>query len=311
MGVHMTKSRFASCLSIFIFLLSLPALSQNADLTSAASDPSHSEVRVVPACPVGGSQQFTKNLQIIYFPDQGGAIQNSQSLTLRLVFNGRSWSDNDRSVDFRHTDDGSWRVSVPLSSQWVYAIWYVRDEASGQRDDNHGRYWDSVFCNGNGKKLAEGIRYQAEGYAGSIFSDDIKRATDYDRAISIIEQSEAGTHGILLYDEWVYKFRRQNQYQREHQELANEIRQGLAQHAANPDYLRQTAMFLVAFEGAFPFELVEHAVDISDQMAVPGMPSVRCERDKEHAESTENPQQRAKALGEWLAKYPDDRAYGN
>jgi hypothetical protein len=165
-----------------------------------------------------------------------------------------------------------------------------------------------VFCDDNGKKLSQGIRYQAEGYAGSIFSNDIKRAADYDRAISTIEESEEGAHGILLYDEWVYKFRRQNQYQREHQEVANEIQQGLPLHAADPDYLRQTAMFLVAFEDAFPSELVEHAVDISDRMAVPGMPSVRCELDREHAESIENPAQRAKALKEWLAEYPDDRA---
>lgn len=114
-----------------------------------------------------------------------------------------------------------------------------------------------------------------------------------------------------MYDEWVYKFRRQSEYQREHQELANEIREGLALRAADPDYLRQTAMFLVGFEGAFPSELVEHAVDISDRVAMPGMPSVRCELDREHAASIENPEQRAKALEEWLAKYPDDRAYSN
>lgn len=46
-------------------------------------------------------------------------------------------------------------------------------------------------------------------------------------------------------------------------------------------------------------------------MAVPGMPSMRCELDKGRAESIENPEQRAKALGEWLAKYPDVRFYRN
>ncbi len=305
----MTKSGFALSLSISIVLLSLPALLQDADRTSAASDPSHSEMRIVPACPVGGSEQFTKNLQIIYFPDEGGAIRNPQSLTLRLVFNGRSWRDNDRTVGFQRRDDGSWQASVPLAFQWVYAIWYVRDEAGGQRDDNDGRYWDLVFCDTNGKKLSEGIRYQAGGHAGSIFSDDIKRATDYDQAISIIEQSEAGAHGMLLYDEWVFKFKRQNHSEREHQALANEIRQGLALPAADPDYLRQTAMFLVEFEDAFPSELVEQAVEISDRTPVPGMPSMRCELDRGHAESVENPAQRAKALGDWLTKYPDDRAY--
>jgi hypothetical protein len=89
----------------------------------------------VPACPVGGSEQFTKNLQINYLPGDSGAIQNPQSLTLRLVFNGRSWRDNDQTVVFQRRDDGSWQASVPLSFQWVYAIWYVRDEASGERDD--------------------------------------------------------------------------------------------------------------------------------------------------------------------------------
>jgi hypothetical protein len=203
---HMTKSRLALWLSIFIALLSLPALSQDAHRITAASDSSSSEMLVVPACPVGGSQQFTKNLQIAYLPANLGALKNAQSLTLRPVCNGRSWRDNDRTVPLRRRDDGSWQASVPLASQWVYAIWYVRDEVTGQWDDDQGRYWDAVFCDDNGKRLTQGIGYQAEGYAGAIFSDDIKRATDYDRAISAIEQSEAGAQGILLYDEWVYKF---------------------------------------------------------------------------------------------------------
>jgi hypothetical protein len=307
----MTKSRFALSLSLVALVVPPHAVSHSATQTSARSDVPHSDMLVVPTCPVGGSKKFTKNLQIIYFPGQGNAITNPQSLTLRLVFNGRSWRDNDRTIGFERREYGSWRAGVPLASQWVYAIWYVRDGLSGLRDDNHGHYWDAVFCDDNGKKLSEGIRYQAEGYAGSIFSDDIKRTADYDRAISIAEGSEGGAHGILLYDEWFYKFRRQNQYQREHQELANEIRQGLALHAADSDYLRQTAMFLIAFENAFPSELVECAVETSDRMAVPGMPTVRCERDREHAESVKNPQQRAKALGEWLTKYPNDRAYSN
>jgi thiol-disulfide isomerase/thioredoxin/tetratricopeptide (TPR) repeat protein len=312
MGViYMTKSRFALCFFLVALAAPLQAVSQSATQASASSDVPHPDMLVVPACPVGGSQQFTKNLQIVYLPANPGAIKNPQSLTLRLVFNGSSWRDHDRTAPFQRKDDGSWQASVPLAFQWVYAIWYVRDELTGQRDDNRGRYWDVVFCDDKGKKLSQGIRYQAEGYAGSIFSDDIKRATDYDRAISAIEQSEAGPHGIVLYDEWVYKFRRQSEYQREHQELANEIRRGLVLHAADPDYLRQTAMFLVAFEDAFPSELVGHAVDISDRMAMPGMPSVRSELDREHAESIENPEQRAKALEEWLVKYPDDRAYSN
>lgn len=299
--------------ALALLLLAIPAqlFASGARHTTGASDTSHSEMLTLPNCPVGGSQQFTKNLPFTYVPGKDGAIQDPQSLSLRLVFNGRSWRNNDRTVAFQRRHDGGWQASVPLSFQWVYAIWYVRDEVSGQRDDNHGRYWDSVFCDVNGKNLGEGIRYQAKGYAGSIFSDDIKRATDYDRAISIIEQSETGAHGILLYDQWVYKLRRQNKYQSERQELANEIREGLALHEANPDYLRQTAMFLVAFEDAFPSELVEHAVAVSDRMAVQGMPSVQCERDREQAESIENPQRRAKALGEWLAKYPNDQAYAD
>lgn len=305
------KRLFTTALALLLPTIPAQLFAEGDNHTPGSSDTSHSQMLTAPACPVGGSQQFTKNLQIIYFPDAGGAIKNPQSLMLRLVFNGRSWRDNDRTVPFQRRDDGSWQASLPLAFQWVYAIWYVRDDVTGKRDDNDGRYWDAVFCDANGKKLGDGIRYQAEGYAGSIFGDDIKRETDYDRAISVIEQSDAGAHGILLYDEWVYQFRRQNQYQREHQELANEIRQGLALHAADPDYLRQTAMFLVGFEDAFPSQLVQHAVDISDRMAVRGMPSVRCELDREHAESIENPAQRAKALGEWLAKYPDDRADSN
>jgi hypothetical protein len=91
-------------------------------------------------------------LQVIYFPGQSNAITNAKSLTLRLVFNGHSWRDNERTVGFEHREDGSWRASVPLAFQWVYAIWYARDEVTGQRDDNHGHYWDAVFCDDNGEK---------------------------------------------------------------------------------------------------------------------------------------------------------------
>lgn len=70
-------------------------------------------------------------------------------------------------------------------------------------------------------------------------------------------------------------------------------------------------MFLIAFEDSFPPELVEHAVDISDRVAVPGMPSVQCEFDRERAEAVEISEERAKALGDWLTNYPNDHAYSN
>jgi serine/threonine protein kinase len=50
-----------------------------------------------------------------------------------------------------------------------------------------------------------------QGYAGSIFGDDIKRTTDYNRAISITEGSEAIARGVLPNHEWVYRLRRQNE----------------------------------------------------------------------------------------------------
>lgn len=192
----MTKSRFALWFSLVALVAPLQAVSQSATQASASSDVPHPDMLVVPTCPVGGSKEFTKNLQIIYFPGQSNAITNPQSLTLRLVFNGRSWRANDRTVGFERREDGGWRASVPLAFQWVYAIWYVRDDLSGHRDDNHGHYWDAAFCDDNGKKLSEAIRYQAEGYAGSIFSDDIKRTADYDRAISIVEGSEVAHTGF-------------------------------------------------------------------------------------------------------------------
>jgi hypothetical protein len=310
--IVMSKFMFALGFCMALLLYALHAVSQSAPQGGAGSDVSRPYMVVVPACPVGHTQEYTKELEIDYFPSrEGAAITNPQSLTLRLVFNGRSWRDNDRTVTFSRKDGASWRATIPLALQWVYAIWYVRDDATSQRDDNHGQYWDVVFCGENGKKLSDGIRYQAEGYAGSIFSEDIKRTADYQRAISTLEGSTSGARGILLYDEWLFKLRRQGDQELAHQKLAEEIENGLKEHGADPDYLRETAHFLIEWRKFFSPELVEHAVDLSDRLGQRGMPSTRSELERTTAEDLKNPHEQVAAFGEWLAKYPNDRFYGN
>jgi hypothetical protein len=129
---------------------------------------------------------------------------------------------NSRTIGFHREEDGTWRAVVPLTPLSEYAIWYVSDQ-TGKRDDNGGRYWDTVFCDARRNKLRDGVRDQAMADAGAILGRNMKRMPDYSRAISDIEQSGVGVKGVLLYDEWVYKLRLQGQQRHAEQELISEI----------------------------------------------------------------------------------------
>lgn len=304
MVVLSPKTQLLSGMMVLIALSSFAAAPpQQTKAASIISSP----VVVAPACPIiSVASAQTKTLSISYYPSNAKAvIKNPGSLTLRLVFNGPSWRDNDRSLPFQHQKDGSWLAAVPLSPSLDYAIWYVRDDNTGKRDDNNGQYWDLVFCDANGKQLTEGVRDQAEGYAGSIFSDDIKRAADYDRAIYVIEAGNLG--GRLVFDEWYFKFRRQSKAKLASPALVHEIESELTQHAKDQIYLRETAQFLINFESAFPPRLVEHSVELADRISP--HPTMELELDRERAERQKEPRERVKLLGEWLAKYPHAPAY--
>ena len=275
---------------------------------SEASEPA---MVVIPACPIV-SGPGKQELEIDYYPSRpGAAIKDPRLLTLRLVFDNPYTTDNDRTVAFERQNNGSWRAIVPLRWQ-KYAIWYVRDDSTGQRDDNNGQYWDLVFCDGSGKRLNEGIRDQAAGYAGATFSDDLKRPTDDERAIAIlaanIDIADDGS-SRLVYEEWVFKFRRQSDRKSAPPEFVQEIESGLALHVGAVGYVHGTAEFLVNWEQAFPPALVEKAAALADRV-VPhsGMVS---DLERERAEHLKDPQERAQALGEWLAKHPDELFYGN
>jgi thiol-disulfide isomerase/thioredoxin len=299
----MTKSRLhLGSFAVVLFCLMQPM--SLAALGNSTEPSSQSYLVFSPPCPVGQFQQFTRQMAVEYFPDRSGAaIKNPQSLTLRIAFNGPNWPNNTRTIAFQRGAGDVWKATVPLTQMWDYAIWYVRDDLTKQRDDNHGQYWDVVFCDPAGKPLNFGIADRAQGYSGSIFSDDIKRKADYNRAISVIEKSGQGFSGLLLYDEWVYKFLRQNGGQYTHQELMHELDAGLKAHATDPQYLNETAEFLINYQRAFPSSLIDHAIAAADRTPVPGMPSMRSEFEKAHAESIEDPAKRVKALEYWLAHY--------
>jgi thiol-disulfide isomerase/thioredoxin len=277
---------------------------------SEASEPA---MVVIAACPiVSGPGKNTKELEIDYYPSRpAAAIKDPRSLTLRLAFDNPYTRDKDRTVAFERQKNGGWKAIVPLAWQ-NYAIWYVRDDSIGQRDDNNGQYWDLVFCDETGKKLSEGIRHQAEGYAGAIFSDDLKRPTDYEHAIAILEANiNRGDERseLLVYDEWVFKFRLRSDRKSAMPDLVQEIEKGLSQHADEVGYVHGTAEFLVNWEQAFPPALVEKAAALADRV----VPRSRMASDlgRERAEHLKDPQARAQALGEWLARHPDDPVYGN
>jgi len=209
---------------------------------SEASEPA---IVVIPACPIV-SGPGKQDLEIDYYPSRSGAaIKDPHSLTLRLMFDNPDTEDNDRTVAFERQNNGSWRAIVPLA--WhKYAIWYVRDDGTGQRDDNNGQYWDLVFCDGTGKRLNEGIRDQAAGYAGALFSDDLKRPTDYERAIAILEANiDIADDGSsrLVREEWVFKLFRQSDRKSATPELVQRSRADWPCTLARSDMLTEPQSF--------------------------------------------------------------------
>ncbi|HKF21873.1 MAG TPA: redoxin domain-containing protein [Candidatus Angelobacter sp.] len=261
----------------------------------------------VPACPISASARPNQMLQINYFPSRPGAlIPHPRGLSLRLVFDGPFFRDNQRTVPFDRQSDGSWKATVPLEQQWhIYAIWYVRDE-DGKRDDNHGQYWDLVFCDADGKRNKDGVRSQVQGYMGAIFANDLKRTADYDTTIRILESNIDNADprsANLVSDEWALKFRHQPQHKIATPEMVEEIEKELSKHAGQSGYILGTAQFLVNFEDAFPPAMVEKAAALADhQTNSPGF--LVQELDRSRAERVKDPGARARALAAWLAKYP-------
>lgn len=267
----------------------------------------------VPECPIEGylwtaDVMPSRELRISYYPSSPEAsIKRPTSPILRLTFNDGESPDDDRTIPFQKINDRTWQAVVPLTTTAIYAIWYVRDDATGVRDDNHGKYWDLAFCGQDGRKMADAVRYQVRTYAGSIVADDIKRGADYIRAISLIEAGRPEFGYKLLDEEWSFKYRLHSQAGSADPALVAEIKAGLAQHSNDTVYLRKTTDFLIRFQSAFPATFVDNAVDIADRFVPASRERANLER--ERAESLKDPRERVNALGAWLIKYPSELFY--
>ncbi len=68
------------------------------------------------------------------------------------------------SVPFVRTTDGLWTAKLVRDAKefWVYLIMQVRDDATGEVDDNRGAYWDLVFCIPNGMPSSLSVKWQAD-----------------------------------------------------------------------------------------------------------------------------------------------------
>lgn len=306
MTVHFPKA------GLFLILYGLLLIPVSLSQTTAPSSEA-APIITVPSCPLEGFSQSrgvrsTSELRVGYYPSNPNAsIKNPTALTLRLAFNGGKSPDNDRTISFQKMNDGSWQAFVALRTAVVYAIWYVRDDTTGTRDDNHGKYWDLAFCGPNGKKRADAIRYQVRTYSGSALADDIKRSADYEHAISVIETSRPELGYELLDEEWFFKYRLRSQAEAVDPVLVAEINKGLVQHSSDPVYVRRTVGFLIRYQSAFPVALVEYAVQLADRVA----PELRARADleRERAESVKDSRGQVNALGAWLSKYPNEPFY--
>src|SRR5262249_16681259 len=136
----------------------------------------------------------TKELRVMYFPTASAAkLKDPHELTLHIGFNHPFTNARAVTIPFTRKDD-RWEAVVPISEfAAMYVLFFVKDDKTGELDDNAGNLWDVVFCDAEGNKDANGIQAQAQGFTGASWSASLRRRKDYDRALSIISAGMAQT----------------------------------------------------------------------------------------------------------------------
>jgi hypothetical protein len=131
-------------------------------------------------------------LIVTYLPRSPGAkIKHPQKLSLEVVVNNGQtpeFGPGTRSVPFVRMSPDAWKATLTRQSDrdiWLYLIFMVKDDASGQVDDNGGQYWDYAAN-------PSGLAMQVSSYRGKSFENGISRARDMTKATAILADAVAG-----------------------------------------------------------------------------------------------------------------------
>jgi thiol-disulfide isomerase/thioredoxin len=250
--------------STFIFLL----LAHMSSLTAqqaprAAPEPFYYVALTDPACPVSGftpPAPVTNEIHVLYFPvGQGATIKKPKSPVLHLVFDNGFGPDNDRTLPFTKREDSIWLATVPLKDRFPkYAVYWIEDRETKQLDTNGGNYFDVPFCDLEGRRAEWSVRYEAESYTGQLESHGVERATDYAKAIEVLDEfiHPPSRGANLISHLWKYELKLHGDTPEARSALLAEIKKFVSDHSADGFGLVDALNF-AAYEDWIPPETTE------------------------------------------------------
>lgn len=216
-----------------------------------------------PACPVTGylaPAPVTKELRVLYFPmGQGSTIKQPKSLMVHLVFDNGYGPDKEKTQALTKRDDGVWVAAIGLKDTTSkYAIFWVSDRETALADTNHGRYFEIPFCDAHGQRDELSIRYEAESYTGVLTPRGIERATDYGKAIEVLEENiDPPSRGTTLISRlWEYKLKLHRDTAEARLVLLAEIKKFISDHSVDGFGLIDALNF-AAYQDWFPSDTME------------------------------------------------------
>jgi hypothetical protein len=216
-----------------------------------------------PACPVTGytaPAPVTKEIRVLYFPmGQGATIKEPKSPILRLVFDSGFVPDDEQNLLFTRREDGVWVATIPLKDRYSqYAIYWIEDRETKQVDTNDGEYFDISFCDIQGRRNEQSVRYEAASYTGELEAHGIERPADYAKAIEILEDYiHPPLRGQNLIDSlWRYKWKLHGDSPEARSALLAEIKKFISDHSTDGFGLMGTLNF-AAYEDWIPPETME------------------------------------------------------
>jgi len=216
-----------------------------------------------PACPVAAytaPAPVTKEIRVLYYPmGEGATIKEPKSPVVHMVFNAGFGHDDEQTSPFTRRDDGVWLATVSLKDRFPqYAVYWIEDRQTKWVDTNDGKYFDIPFCDLQGRRSEQSVRFEAESYTGQLERNGIERAADYAKAIEVLEEYiHVPSRGQELFSNlWRYKLKLHGDTPEARSTLLAEINKFVTDHSGDGFGLTSTLNF-AAYEDWIPPETME------------------------------------------------------
>ncbi len=222
-------------------------------------------VTIAPACPVLPVQPWPaaerKPISVVVrynTASPAARLAGPKSLSIELALNGRSWTDNKRTILMTRAASATWEATIPLDPSWHLVLFYLKDEAD-RIDTNDARYWEILGCGADGTPTAQAVSRLAATYIGDVLAPGIGRATDYGRAIGILEEDikrhpDRIGHMTTI---WDYRARQAGRTDAVYAQLAGEIDRFVTGRKEDKASVTAAADFSWRWRTRLPAPLVE------------------------------------------------------